>query len=128
MDDDGTGSSWDVELGIAYVVSEFMRTGRPSIINMSLGTEADDAVDAAVERAIRAGIYVVAAAGNEDRDACVCSPARGKNVITVGAITTNDERAEFSNFGDCVDVFAPGTNIKSTFIDHSYLTLDGTSM
>jgi subtilisin family serine protease len=124
----GAGSSFHIAIGIAYVVHEYHRTGRPSVINLSLGTQADPFVDYVVQKAIDEGIYVVAAAGNENQDACNVSPARGLDVITVGAINPLDERAFFSNYGPCVNVFAPGTEIVSTFLGKQYRALAGTSM
>lgn len=113
---------------IQFVIDEYKRTGRPAVINMSLGSEGDDYIDEMTEQAIKAGVYVVAAAGNENESACKSSPARGPRVITVGAIGPSDQRATFSNYGRCVDVFAPGVSIKSTWKEGGYRTADGTSM
>ncbi len=128
LDDEGCGTIFDIGIGIAYVIGERQRSGRFTIINMSLGLEADEFIDTAVTRAAESGVYVVVAAGNENEDACKSSPAGAPSSITVGAINTNDQRASFSNYGKCVDIFAPGTNIKSTFPKNQFMTLDGTSM
>lgn len=90
--------------------------------NLSLGSDGiDTAVDGAVTKMIKAGITVVLAAGNGDKNgkgisACTVSPAHVKAAITVGATTSTDKRTTFSNYGACVDLFAPGYNIKSTYI------------
>ena len=128
LDDEGCGTIFDIGVGIAYVMGERQRTGRHTIINMSLGLESDEFIDNAVERAADSGVYVVVAAGNENEDACGCSPAGSAKAITVGAINPSDQRAPFSNYGKCVDIFAPGTNIKSTLPKNQFGTLDGTSM
>lgn len=95
----------------------------PAVVNMSLGGEgADPALERAVERVVRAGITVVVAAGNESDDACGYSPARSRYAITVAASTITDDRAGFSNLGRCVDLFAPGADIRSVTIDDSACT------
>ena len=82
------------------------------------------------KRQVKAGIHFAVAAGNENQDACNTSPAAAENAITVGASTLDDSRAYFSNYGKCVDIFAPGLNIVSTYIgsDTATATLSGTSM
>jgi cerevisin len=76
------------------------------------------------------GLHFAVAAGNDNRDACSYSPAAAEKAVTVGASTLGDERAYFSNYGPCVDVFAPGLNILSTWIgsEHAVNTISGTSM
>ncbi|MEZ5185521.1 MAG: S8 family peptidase [Candidatus Nanopelagicales bacterium] len=86
---------------------------RPAVVNMSLTFGRSDRVDRAVRRLIRSGIPVVAAAGNENIDACRKSPARVRRVITVGASTQRDRPWSGSNRGRCVDIWAPGTSITS---------------
>lgn len=86
-----------------------------SVVNMSLGGGRSYALEAIVENAIRAGIHFAVAAGNDAEDACDYSPAACPGPITVGASTSADDMAFFSNHGSCVDVFAPGLNIKSTW-------------
>jgi serine protease len=94
----------------------------------------DGPVSVAVEDAVNAmidhGIVVVAAAGNENEDACNYSPANVTNALTVGATTANDRRADYSNYGSCLDLFAPGSSIQSAWIGSSSATntLSGTSM
>ena len=85
----------------------------PSVINFSGGGPADSDVDTAVANTVKAGIPVVAAAGNETSAACGVSPARAPSVITVAATNSSDAQASFSNHGSCVDLYAPGQNILS---------------
>jgi subtilisin family serine protease len=85
-------------------------------------------VDDAVRKAIAAGITFALAAGNESRDACGTTPARTPEAITVNATDDSDIRSSFSNFGKCTDIFAPGSNITSTWHDGGTRALNGTSM
>jgi subtilisin family serine protease len=89
------------------------RAGHPSVINMSLGGSASDALDAKVDAAVDAGFTVVVAAGNSGADACQTSPARAPRAITVGSFGSGLQASSFSNFGSCVSLFAPGENIPS---------------
>eukprot|EP01025_Chloroclados_australasicus_P021892 TRINITY_DN22835_c0_g2_i1.p1 TRINITY_DN22835_c0_g2~~TRINITY_DN22835_c0_g2_i1.p1 ORF type:complete len:1682 (+),score=79.53 TRINITY_DN22835_c0_g2_i1:98-5047(+) len=94
---------------------------RPALLVMALGSLPDPILDEAVYSVVRSGISVIVAAGNEDGDACSKSPARVQTAVTVGAATPIDERLWLSegvgsNYGSCVDIFAPGTNIKSASI------------
>jgi subtilisin family serine protease len=102
----------------------------PAVANMSLGGGASTAIDDAINRMYNAGVTVVVAAGNENQNACNTSPARAPNAITVGATTSSDARASFSNYGSCVDVFAPGNNITSSWYTSTTATntISGTSM
>lgn len=104
--------------------------GTPGVINMSLSGGKNVELNLAVREATAAGLIVVAAAGNANRDACVESPASAPEALTVGATTIQDARASFSNFGPCLDIFAPGENIIS--VDNDSLTnpvlMSGTSM
>ncbi len=124
---DGRGSNADVIGGVDWVARHAQR---PAVANMSLGGGASRALDAAVKDAIRAGVVFVAAAGNDDRDACQSSPARVPEAVTVAASTRRDTRAGFSNKGACVDLFAPGEGIASSWHtgDTAAQTLNGTSM
>ncbi len=159
----GSGTMSDVVAGVLYASdtakakaaaakAEFAATGKTShkgsVANMSLGGGKSRALDQAVNAAVDEGLHFAVAAGNDNRDACNYSPAAAENAVTVGASTVGDERAYFSNYGKCVDVFAPGKSvitfflrinayvlssglsIKSTYIGSKYATttMSGTSM
>jgi subtilisin family serine protease len=89
---------------------------RPAVVNMSLGGGFNSASNAAVTRSIEAGFVYSVSAGNDSGDACLKSPASTPLALTVGATTSTDQRSSFSNYGDCVDVFAPGSSITSAAI------------
>ncbi|WP_462153078.1 S8 family peptidase [Pseudoalteromonas xiamenensis] len=127
LDCSGSGSYSDVIAGIDWVKQH---ANRPAVANMSLGGGISQAIDDAVNAAVRSGINFVVAAGNDNDLACNYSPARAQEALTVGASTRTDRRAEYSNFGGCVDVFAPGSDITSTWIGSSTAThvISGTSM
>ncbi|QSQ19698.1 S8 family peptidase [Pyxidicoccus parkwayensis] len=124
---DGSGSISGVISGIDWVTKNHES---PAVANMSLGGDNDQALDDAVTRSIASGVTYVVAAGNEDADACKHSPARTPDAITVAATDDGDQRASFSNWGDCVDVFAPGNKITSSwhYGDKETRVLSGTSM
>lgn len=134
IDNDGSGAASSVIMGLEWVMrqhaSQSGPTKRPAVINMSIGGGRSTTLDMAVLAAIKSGITVVAAAGNDNHDACLDSPANLLPVITVGASTPTDTRATFSNFGNCVKIFAPGLRIRSSWKDSptSFMVLDGTSM
>lgn len=123
----GTGTTSSVIAGVDWVTANHVK---PAVANLSLAGSASPALDAAIEQAIAAGVAVVAAAGNEARDACGYSPARVAAAITVGASTSSDARWALSNTGSCVDLFAPGAEIVSAGHagDGAMQTLSGTSM
>ncbi|MCC7382139.1 MAG: S8 family serine peptidase [Deltaproteobacteria bacterium] len=124
---DGSGTTAGVIAGIDWVTAH---GGRPAVANMSLGGGASASLDQAVARSIAAGITYAVAAGNETADACTRSPARTAEAITVGASDASDQRAWFSNFGPCVDLFAPGLDITAPWFtsDTATVTISGTSM
>lgn len=97
---------------------------------MSLGGGKSPTLDKAVNGAVKIGLHFAVAAGNDNADSCEYSPAAAENAVTVGASTLGDERAYFSNFGKCNDIFAPGLNILSAWIGSKYATnsISGTSM
>lgn len=119
LDCAGSGSLSAVLAGLDWILQDQAQAPRPAIVNMSLAGESSSALDTAVNSLITAGLTTVVAAGNEGTDACRKSPARVAAAITVGASTESDERASFSNFGDCVDLFAPGTNMASAWYTNS---------
>ncbi|WP_051367059.1 S8 family peptidase [Hamadaea tsunoensis] len=123
----GTGSTASVVAGVDWVTAHAVK---PAVANMSLGSSGDSVLDAAVGNSIASGITYVVAAGNSDVDACGDSPGRLPAAITVGATDRNDNRASFSNFGSCVDLFAPGVAITSASIagTSASTVLSGTSM
>jgi len=137
----GSGTMSDVVAGVAWAAEhaaaealEAKKSGNTShkgaVANMSLGGGNSPTLDEAVNAAVDTGILFAVAAGNDNRDACTSSPASAAGPITVGATAINDKRAYFSNHGKCVDVFAPGLNIQSTWNtgNHSINTISGTSM
>jgi len=128
LDCNGAGFASSVVAGISWVIAN--HPGGPAVINLSVGGPANSAVDKAVSDATARGIVVVAAAGNDGGDACGVSPARAAAAITTGATTSRDVRAGYSNFGSCVDLFAPGSGITSAWHTGSgaSATLSGTSM
>ncbi|HEY3509513.1 MAG TPA: S8 family peptidase, partial [Kribbella sp.] len=127
LDCKGSGSTESVVAGIDWVTKN---AKKPAVANMSLGGGADDALDAAVKASVGAGITYAVAAGNDNADACQSSPAKEPSAITVGATDDQDQRAEFSNYGKCVDLFAPGVDITSVGITGPDATakMSGTSM
>jgi subtilisin family serine protease len=129
LDCSGTGSVSGAIAGIDWVTSDHA-AGAPAVANMSLVGNASRALDRAVSTSIKDGVTYAVAAGNNNNDACNFSPARLASAITVGASTSTDARASFSNFGSCVDVFAPGSDIISTYnlSDTAIKTISGTSM
>jgi len=126
----GSGTLSGVLAGLDWAVSKKMETGKPSVASMSLGASYSTSMNAGVAAATAAGVVVVAAAGNENSDACFSSPASETSAITVGSTTSTDARSSFSNWGTCVDIFAPGSYIKSAWIGSSTATstISGTSM
>ena len=127
LDCGGVGTNANVIAGIDWVAAHHLA---PAVMNLSLGGGISDAVDDAVRGAIATGVTVVVAAGNSAVDACDISPARTLEAITVGATNKSDRRSDFSNWGRCVDVFAPGDSILSAAIADDTATAihGGTSM
>jgi subtilisin family serine protease len=113
--------------GIDFVIAHHQR-GVPAVANLSLGGPVDAALDFGIRALVADGVSVVVAAGNSSIDACRVSPARERSAITVGASTRSDARASFSNFGSCLDVFAPGQDVLSAWPGSRYALLKGTSM
>jgi hypothetical protein len=114
LDCEGSGSGEGVVAGLDWIIEQ--KKANPTmamVANMSLGGEGLDALDAAAAKLVQAGIFVAVAAGNETQDACNVSPARTPEVVTVGASDSNDFPAYFSNFGKCLDLYAPGDEIYS---------------
>jgi subtilisin family serine protease len=125
----GGGTSSAVIAGIDWVAGR-QTSGSRSVANLSLSSGVSATMDDAVRRTIAKGVNMVVAAGNSSADACNYSPARVPEAITVGAADIQDTRASFSNFGTCVDVFAPGASILSADYasDTGAVRKSGTSM
>lgn len=123
----GSGSNSGVIAGMDWVANNHVK---PAVANMSLGGGASTATDNAVQNAVNAGVTMVVAAGNENQNACNVSPSRAANAVTVGSTTSSDARSSFSNYGTCVDIFAPGSSITSAWYtsDSATNTISGTSM
>jgi subtilisin family serine protease len=130
----GTGAWSDVINGVNFVTwhhAQSAQQGIPALANMSLSGGTNRATDAAVRNSIRAGVTYVVAAGNGNADASTYSPAEVAEAITVGATDRNDARAEFSNYGPTLDLFAPGVGIPSAWIGSGnlmFVNATGTSM
>ena len=129
LDCTGSGATSGVIAGLDWAAGDHP-PGTPAVANLSLGGPANANLDAAVQGLINDGVTVVAAAGNDNVDACTASPARAGAALTVGATDRNDARASFSNYGTCVDLFAPGVGIDSDWYTSTTATasLSGTSM
>jgi subtilisin family serine protease len=132
LDCNGSGTISGVVAGVDWVTAN---AAKPAVANMSLGGSASDALDASVRNSVASGVSYALAAGNGDflgfpQDACTVSPARVTEAITVGATDNTDTRASFSNYGTCVDVFAPGVDVTSAWKDDDSATntISGTSM
>jgi subtilisin family serine protease len=127
----GSGSWADVISGIDYVTGEKQASPNvPAVANMSLGGGFSQSINDAVNGSVEAGVTFAVSAGNDNRDACTKSPASAADALTVGSTTSSDSRSSFSNFGTCVDVFAPGSSITSAWknSDTDTNTISGTSM
>ncbi|KAI1614030.1 cerevisin [Exophiala viscosa] len=137
----GSGTMSDVVKGVEWAAtahSESVSAAKKgkkkgfkgSVANMSLGGGKSRILDLAVNAAVDAGLHFAVAAGNDNADACNYSPAAAEKAVTVGASTLADERAYFSNYGTCTDIFAPGYNVLSAWIGSKYATnsISGTSM
>ncbi|MFJ7770868.1 S8 family peptidase [Streptomyces sp. NPDC097107] len=127
LNNSGSGTTAQVVAGIDWVARNAVK---PAVANMSLGGGADSALDTAVRNAIASGVTFAVAAGNESTNASTKSPARVTEAITVGATTSSDARASYSNYGSVLDLFAPGSSITSAWNsgDSATNTISGTSM
>lgn len=131
----GSGSTSGVIAGLDWIVANHV-AGKPAVANLSLGGGASTALDTAVQNVINDGVVMAVAAGNDGLNACNYSPARAVNAVTVGATgafytgETTDTRSGYSNFGTCLDIFAPGSNIVSSWMGGTTTTntISGTSM
>ncbi|ORX89252.1 subtilisin-like protein [Basidiobolus meristosporus CBS 931.73] len=126
----GSGSTSGIIAGINWVAQRARSSGRRSVANMSLGGGNSEALKAAVNSAVQAGVSFIVAAGNESQDACNVSPANAAGAFTVAATTISDTAASFTNYGQCVNIAAPGQDITSAWIGGTTATnrISGTSM
>ena len=123
----GSGTNSGVIAGVDWVTSNHVK---PAVANMSLGGGASSALDTAVNNSINAGVTYAVAAGNDNANACNYSPARVAAALTAASSTSTDARSSFSNYGSCIDLFAPGSSIKSAWSTGTTATntISGTSM
>ncbi|MEW2069946.1 S8 family serine peptidase [Streptomyces sp. NPDC007346] len=122
----GTGPDSAVVDAVEWVTAN---AAKPAVANLSLGMDQVGVGDEAIKRSVAAGIVYAVAAGNSNTDACNTSPARVPEVITVNASDDRDNRASFSNYGRCTDIFAPGNNVTSLGLNNgSSSNMSGTSM
>ncbi|KAK4450230.1 peptidase S8/S53 domain-containing protein [Podospora aff. communis PSN243] len=132
LDANGSGSTSGVVAGINFVAEDAKTRSCPNgtVANMSLGGGTSTSINNAARALVSSGVFLVAAAGNDNRDARNYSPAGEASVCTVGSTTNTDAKSSFSNFGSVVDVHAPGTNILSAWIgsNSATRTISGTSM
>ena len=123
----GNGTTSEAIAGVDWVTANHIK---PAVANMSLQYPATQALDDSIRNSINAGVTYVVAANNFNQDACLRSPSRVAEAITVGATDINDQRASFSSWGTCVDLFAPGVDVLSAYssADDATTTMSGTSM
>lgn len=128
LDCTGSGYFSDTIEALDWILAH--KPAGPSVVNMSLGGGAYAPIDEAVERTVAAGIPVVVSAGNNGGNACHQSPARAPHAVTVAATDSRDTRPGWSNVGSCVDLFAPGVDVRSASNDSNTATTvkSGTSM
>lgn len=128
---DGSGNVSEVMEGLTWIKSDIKNKGKNAVVNMSLGgSSLDGPLEALVNQIIDLGVPVVVAAGNSAADACTFTPAKIPKAITVAATDAHDVPANYSNYGSCVDLYAPGSGITGADYanDKNYVVLSGTSM
>jgi subtilisin family serine protease len=123
---DGHGSWSRLIAGMDWVMDH--RENTPAVANMSLSGRKSMTVNHAIDNFAESGVFVVVAAGNSNSNACKYSPAGANNAFTVAANNSNDQRASFSNYGPCVELYAGGTNVRSDWLCNTTATASGTSM
>ena len=121
----GSGSTSGIIAAVDWVRAN--RTN-PAVANMSLGGGYSSSLNTAVTNLVNSGVFVAVAAGNSSANACNYSPASASGTVTVAASTSSDARASYSNYGGCVDLYAPGSSITSTWLNGGTNTINGTSM
>jgi subtilisin family serine protease len=131
MNANGGGTISDIIAGLNHVVAKCSAVGSLCVANVSLGGVGyNEIFNAAVSSAVSKGVVMVVAAGNSNEDACSYSPSSAVSAITVGSTTVGDEKSSFSNWGSCIDVYAPGSDITSSWNSSptATITISGTSM
>ncbi len=128
LDSCGAGTTTMVLNGLNWILDNH-QLGEKAVVNMSIGfTGGVQSIDAAIKSLLAEGIVIVAASGNDGDSACGITPAGTDGTISVGASMSNDGEPSFTNFGSCVDIFAPGQNILSSWLTNTYFIETGTSM
>jgi subtilisin family serine protease len=125
LDCNGSGAWSAIIAGIDWV--RLNRTN-PAVANLSIGGGLNSSVNTAVTNLANSGVFVAVAAGNSNANACNYSPAAASAVTTVASSTSSDAKSSFSNYGSCVDLYAPGSSITSTWNNGGTNTISGTSM
>jgi subtilisin family serine protease len=125
LDCNGSGSNSGVIAGMNWVATNHIA---PAVANMSLGGGFSQATNDAATNLSASGVFLAVAAGNSNADACNSSPSSASGTVTVAASTSTDARASYSNYGPCVDLYAPGSSITSTWLNSGTNTISGTSM
>lgn len=125
LDCNGSGSNSGVIAGINWVANNRIA---PAVANLSLGGGFSQATNDAINNLANRGVFVAVAAGNENQNACNVSPASAANATTVAASTSTDAKASYSNYGSCVELYAPGSGVTSTWLNGGTNTISGTSM
>jgi subtilisin family serine protease len=125
LDCNGSGSNSGVIAGMDWVAANHIS---PAVANMSLGGGYSSATNTSANNLASSGVFLAVAAGNSNADACNSSPSSAANTTTVAASTSTDARATYSNYGGCVDLYAPGSSITSTWLNSGTNTISGTSM
>lgn len=121
----GSGSTSGIIAAVDWVRANALK---PAVANMSLGGGFSSSLNTAVNNLANSGIFIAVAAGNENQNACNVSPASASAAYTTAASTSTDAKASYSNWGSCVDGYAPGSSIKSAWINSGTNTISGTSM
>jgi subtilisin family serine protease len=125
LDCNGSGSTSGIIAGLNWLATNAIH---PAVANMSLGGGFSSTLNTAVNNLASSGVFVAVAAGNSNADACSFSPSSAANVTTVASSTSTDAKSSFSNFGGCVDLYAPGSSITSDWLNGGTNTISGTSM
>ena len=121
----GSGSTSGIIAGLDWVRANRVN---PAVANMSLGGGYSSSLNTASTNLANSGVFLAVAAGNSNANACNYSPASASGVFTVAASTSSDYKASYSNYGSCVEAYAPGSSIRSTWLNGGTNTISGTSM